>query len=177
VADDRPEYRAFLMGRPCRCQPCIAPVIVHHNTFGDVHAGDRPLPPKALGGKRGKGQRASDTEGMSLCHRHHGQLHSLTGYFAGWDKSKLRDWQNAQVAALQAEYEAHLEKNPPPAMPAPPKRSAARSGDWSTERAALVEYVRDFAGQRHLTPDAVAAVSDLAEVIAARPTPFAARSS
>lgn len=174
MADDRPEYRSFLLGRPCRCQPCVAPVIVHHNTFGDVHASDRELPAKAIRGKRGKGQRASDMEGISLCHRHHGQLHSLTGYFAGWDKRQLREWQSRQVGELQTEYAAHLEKNPPPAAPPakPVNGGTSALAIANRERGAIVDWLRRRAGERRLAPEVFQELSDRADELEAMTRPL-----
>jgi hypothetical protein len=114
MAGDRADYRSFLLRLACRCAPCVAPVVVHHNTFGAVHASDRPLPPKALGGKRGKGQRASDWFGMPLCPRHHDQLHNPAkrGHFFGWSGEQIVAWQDEQVAAMHGLYEEEIARNP-----------------------------------------------------------------
>lgn len=89
------DYRAWLLRQPCACQPCVLPVVIHHSTVGatEPHA-------KSLGGRRGKGQRASDAEGIAVCNRHHANFHDLRGYFEGWEKQQLRDWQNGQVERL-----------------------------------------------------------------------------
>jgi hypothetical protein len=88
-------YRAWLLKQPCACQPCVSPVVIHHSTVGSTaqHA-------KSIPGRRGKGQRASDDEGIAICNRHHANFHDLRGYFEGWEKQQLRDWQNAQVERL-----------------------------------------------------------------------------
>lgn len=181
MADDDVAYRSFLLTLPCRCQPCVGPVVVHHNTFGEVHVGARPA--KAIGGKRGKGQRASDLEGMPLCHRHHGQLHSLSGCFSGWTRAQLREWQNLQVTELRARYEATLDQNQPPTAAATtnspdPKQPTARGRDWWTagandERTAIVRLARRTAAESRLTPDAAAVLLDLAELLEASAAPLA----
>lgn len=94
------DYRAWLLMQPCCCQPCVSSVVIHHHTAGETepHA-------KSLGGRRGKSQRCSDTQGMPLCFRHHKDLHELRGFFAEEDKHSLRKWQDDQVKRLQRLYE------------------------------------------------------------------------
>jgi hypothetical protein len=101
-------YREFLLGEPCCCYPCTASVVIHHNTFGQTEQHSKSIP-----GKRGKGQRASDDEGMPLCNHHHRQLHDLSGYFGGWGKAQLRIWQDAQVQRLRNIYAM---RHPEPAV-------------------------------------------------------------
>jgi hypothetical protein len=136
-------YREFLLGEPCCCYPCTASVVIHHNTFGqpDQHS-------KSIPGKRGKGQRASDDEGMPLCNHHHRQLHDLSGYFGGWDKTQLRTWQDAQVQRLRNTYAMrHPEPCPAPVMPSPsPRRARA----VAPGREAFLQEVADWAGNKRL---------------------------
>jgi hypothetical protein len=117
MADDLPEYKSWLLKQPCACSPCVAAVVVHHHTGAPTYApGARPE--KAAGGKRGKGQRASDYYGIPLCNRHHGQLHALSVYFKGWSGPKLKAWQDGQVERLRSLYDGnptvrHVYKVPP----------------------------------------------------------------
>lgn len=61
--------------------------VVHHHT-----------------GRRGKGQRAHDHDGMPLCTPCHVGFHMLTGRFKGWCKSQLRQWQDEQCTHYRAQY-------------------------------------------------------------------------
>lgn len=45
----------------------------------------------------GMGTKNPDTATMPLCTRHHREFHDLNGYFKGWVKEQLRDWQTEQV--------------------------------------------------------------------------------
>lgn len=96
--------------QPCAVCGCPGPNHAHHSTNGKAGAGN----PKALGGRRGRGQRADDTEAISLCLKHHKNLHELTGFFSGYTKNELRDWQDTQVRIHAERYEAELaEKGEP----------------------------------------------------------------
>jgi hypothetical protein len=164
VADERAhrDYRSFLHRNPCCCQPCVAAVVIHHHTAGSTepHA-------KSLGGRRGKGQRASDDQGMPLCNAHHAQLHELRGYFNGWEKHQLREWQDKQVARLQRLYAmAHPEPIPASYQPRtglvtlgvdPARVSAAER-----ERRRIAAWLRDKAGARHLKVNEAAVLTDAA---------------
>jgi hypothetical protein len=111
-----PSYLQYLRNRPCACQPCAAATEAHHSTVAPTHApGARPEG-KQLGGKRGRGQRSHDAWAFPLCARHHGQLHRLTGYFAGWSGEELERWQNEQSAAYRAEYDAGVSPAAEPAV-------------------------------------------------------------
>ena len=43
------------------------------------------------------GTKMPDTATMPLCQRHHREFHDLNGYFKGWTKDRLREWQGEQV--------------------------------------------------------------------------------
>lgn len=43
------------------------------------------------------GTKNPDTATMPLCTRHHREFHDLNGYFKGWVKEQLREWQTEQV--------------------------------------------------------------------------------
>jgi hypothetical protein len=122
------------------------PVVIHHNTSGETepHA-------KSLGGRRGKGQRASDTEGMPMCARHHRQLHDLTGFFGDFDKYKLREWQDRQVRELRNVYAMrHPEPAAPSAAPPSPAKRKRATAEGPRERELLLEEIVDWAGARRL---------------------------
>lgn len=149
-------YREFLLGEPCCCYPCRGAVIIHHNTFGqpEQHA-------KSIPGKRGKGQKASDDEGMPLCNHHHAQLHGLSGYFGGWEKRQLREWQDEQVQRLRNIYAM---RHPEPlALPTPAgaaRRASTKAPD-TVKLSAVLDYITTWSGKRHLDPVTVQALSDL----------------
>jgi hypothetical protein len=155
-------YIAWVRRQPCAACLGPGPCEPHHSTNGSTLSDS----PKAIGGRRGKGQRAHDHESLPLHMRCHRQFHDLKGPFEGWDKAFIREWQDAQVAEHRARYEAELERNPPPALPGAPKRKP--TGDAGRERAAILDLVRDYGAGRHLTPDAHAAACDIAELIEAR---------
>jgi hypothetical protein len=180
VADDLPQYKAWLLRQPCACAPCIAAVVVHHHTNGQTHAPDA-APPKALGGKRGKSQRASDYYGLPICHAHHGQLHDLRGFFKGWSGDELRAWQDQQVRYHRERFEAELEGREAPA--APERRAgkpAMRGADWwaagaNAERGTIARMLRRAAAQARLLPDAAAALNDQAQLLEEIAEPLAPR--
>jgi hypothetical protein len=147
-------YRAWLLKQPCACQPCVASVVIHHSTVGSTapHA-------KSLGGRRGKGQRPSDLEGICLCNRHHANFHDLRGYFEGWEKQQLRDWQNAQVERLTRLFGM--------AYPEPLTLDAAKKARKRIGSGWTVATVRDWLRREAPTrPAAVAdALTELANLI------------
>ncbi len=150
-------YRAWLLRQPCCCQPCVAPVVVHHHTAGepDQHA-------KSIPGRRGKSQRASDAAGMPLCFRHHANLHELRGFFAGYDKQALRSWQDAQVQRLTLAFAmAHPERIATSSMPPIPAKRKRIGAGWTV--ATIYDWLRKEAPTR---PAAVgAALTELANLI------------
>ena len=152
-------YRAWLLTQPCCCQPCVSPVIVHHHTAGETEQHG-----KSRGGKRGKGQRASDEDGMPMCNHHHADLHDrlgLKGFFADFDKHSRREWQDQQVERLQRLYAmAHPEPLAPAAVPA--GRAKRRTGAGWT-----VAGVRDWCRKEAPTRGAQAAdaLTELANLI------------
>lgn len=114
---DEPEhqhYKQWLLKQGCRCWPCAAPVEVHHHTHGETSS---KRPDKALGGKRGKGQRASDAFGMPMCFRHHKELHNpaLRGFFSEMGPRERRVWQDLQVSELRAMYAQEFPNGAPTA--------------------------------------------------------------
>ncbi len=79
MAGDDKEYTAFLHTLPCSMRghgPCIGALHVHHTP-----------------GRKGIGQRNSDSTGKPLCAGHHTQRHALSGPFKGKNKREIRDWE------------------------------------------------------------------------------------
>lgn len=162
------DYRAWLLSQPCCCQPCVASVIIHHHTSGRTEQHGKSAP-----GRRGKGQRASDADGMPLCHHHHADLHDrtgLSGYFELFDRSGLRSWQDAQVERLTRLYGmAHpepIQPERPLESPARARHSAASSPEhvqWTVPR--VLTLLRREAAQSHRTADAAAALNDVADLV------------
>ncbi len=70
-----------------RAQPCAVKSL---DCFGSIHAHHRT--------GAGLGLKASDRETMPLCLAHHCQRHELTGYFKGWTKQALKDWEKLTCA-------------------------------------------------------------------------------
>lgn len=149
-------YREFLLGEPCCCYPCTGAVVIHHNTFGQTEQHAKSIP-----GKRGKSQRASDDEGMPLCNRHHRQLHDLSGYFDGWDKRQLREWQDDQVRRLRNIYAMRHPDWPASPTPAGVARRASAKAPDVVKLSTVLDYITTWSGKRHLAPDTVQALSDL----------------
>ncbi len=151
------DYRSWMLSQPCCCQPCTRKVLIHHHTSGETEPHR-----KSRGGRRGRGQRASDTNGMPLCPHHHSDLHDrtgLSGFFADFDKKSLRIWQDDQVERLQRMY-AMAHPEPLVAGTRPTKRSRIGIG-WT------VATVRDWLRKEARTrPGQVAAALDeLADLI------------
>ena len=98
-----PKYLRWVKRQRCVCQPCASKPEAHHSTAAPAHAPNERAP--KLTGRRGKSQKSADYYAFPLCLRHHGQFHRLTGYFDGWDKAKLRDWQTNMSARSRARYD------------------------------------------------------------------------
>lgn len=149
------KYRAWLLRQPCCCQPCVGTVIIHHSTVGETERHG-----KSLGGRRGKGQRASDAAGMPLCNRHHGNFHDLKGPFKGWEKPALRQWQNDQVAELHARFESEQ-----PDAPTEKGKRLTSTSPAERMRQRIVAHIRARAGERRLKEGEAAVLSDVADEI------------
>lgn len=91
--DIDPQYLGWLRRQPC-CAPnarCTRRSEAHHHNL--------------LGS--GMGKKAPDRMAMPLCHLHHVfGLHALAGPFKGWDRARLKAWQDEQCALWRARYEA-----------------------------------------------------------------------
>jgi hypothetical protein len=48
--------------------------------------------------------KTADSEAFALCNKHHRELHDVNGWFSGWDKRSLRDWQKQCVRYSQLTY-------------------------------------------------------------------------
>ena len=65
---------------------CMGDRVAHH---AGVHALSR---------------KADDDTCVALCRAHHVQLHERRGYFEGWDRPRMRAWQDALIAVMQRRY-------------------------------------------------------------------------
>ena len=157
MANDLPRYRAFLLRSPCCCDPCVAAVEVHHAQHGETHI-PGAAPPKALGGKRGKSQRASDWWGLSLCPRHHRQLHDLSGYFVGWSGADLRVWQDKHIARLR---NAFTMTEPQPIAADPTLKPGRPGAGWTA--AGILSLLKQEA--RHRPAEVSAAFKEIVGLI------------
>lgn len=74
--------------------PCRARLLPDYceSTMEAHHAGRKP----------GLALKASDYTCIPLCRRHHAQLEERRGVFLGWTKVMVRQWSDAQIAAVQA---------------------------------------------------------------------------
>lgn len=85
------KYLEWLRSQPCALAGhgvCSGPSDAHHQT-----------------GRKGLGQKNNDAQAYPLCHQHHiYERHALAGYFRGWDKQRIRDFEDQQVAASRREY-------------------------------------------------------------------------
>ena len=111
MAGDDAAYIARLHDYACAAAPCARRDIQasHPRTGGAASGGKR------LGGKPGKGQRASDTAAYPLCQRHHAQAQRYDfdnprSYFAGWTMQEFRAWEAEQGTIHYARYLAELEQ-------------------------------------------------------------------
>jgi hypothetical protein len=166
VADDLPHFRAFVLGRPCQAQPCIMPPQFHHAQHGETFV-PWARPPKALGGKRGKSQRASDWYGLGLCFACHGDFHDLKGKFRDFTNETGRVWMDERIAENQRAYAmAHPDMIGAPVRErrrAPKLRERqSKSGEAERERRRIAAWLRDRAGSRHLKVNEAAVLTDAA---------------
>jgi len=60
------------------------PVEVHHDTQD-----------------RARGKKAGHERGIPMCQQAHRDFHGNCGYFKGWTRDLLREWQTAQVCYFQ----------------------------------------------------------------------------
>lgn len=82
------KHLAYIRTLPCvvgrapdnaRVHPCLGDVEAHH----------------PIGG--GMGLKTDDFRAFPLCQKHHWQFHSLLGYFKGWDKAQIKEWERWMV--------------------------------------------------------------------------------
>lgn len=89
MADELPEYKAWLQRRPCQCGcGAPAPSVVHHSTAVQP----------------GMGRRAHDRHGISMAERCHRDFHSSAGRWKLVPKIDRRRWQNRCVLANWEAY-------------------------------------------------------------------------
>lgn len=87
AGEDR-KYLAWVARQPCALygRDCHGDVVAHHRTGG------------------GTGARAHDHDTIPLCFAHHQQFHDLNGFFKGWTKEIIREWQDLEVRIQQARF-------------------------------------------------------------------------
>lgn len=86
MAGEDPEYTEWLRHQPCCMCGTVFGVQVHHRTGAGVSL------------------RASDLEGMPLCHVDHTAFHAATGRFKGWGREQRSSWQDAMIREHRARY-------------------------------------------------------------------------
>lgn len=111
MANEERERLEWLRKQPC----CLKG---NGRCFGTVQAHHAP-------GHKGMGTRNHDDTGKPLCVQHHTERHSVSGHFRGWDKARLRDWEELQAEAYRRAYAAHLQRlalasGSPPKAPSEP---------------------------------------------------------
>lgn len=130
-----PRYLVWVRKQKCVCQPCASKPDPHHSTVAPTYAPGERLP-KQRSGLRGKAQKSADYYAFPLCPRHHGQFHKLTGYFDGWEKVDLRNWQENMSAEARARYERR---------PKPARQDVRWGRDLKTSLAqAVAEFAREL---------------------------------
>lgn len=76
-------YLKLVRQLPCCVCGARQDVVAHHATGG------------------GMGTKKLDSETFPLCQEHHRNFHDLAGRFRGWDKARLRGWQDDMVDQTQ----------------------------------------------------------------------------
>jgi hypothetical protein len=90
LANEDRDYTEWLRSLPCTLAGhgvCNGALHVHHSQ-----------------GRKGLGTRNHDHSGKPLCAGHHTQRHSLSGFFKGFTKPDIREWEEAQAQRLRGEY-------------------------------------------------------------------------
>ena len=62
---------------------CMGTVVAHH------------------AGTHGMGQKCADSQTIPLCSLAHSCLHDFRGPFAGWTRSRMREWEDARITETQ----------------------------------------------------------------------------
>lgn len=57
------------------------------------------------GVKPGVGLKADDRTAIPLCHRHHRELEDKSGWFEGWTKAAMREYEDARISEVQNAWE------------------------------------------------------------------------
>jgi len=172
VADAR--YASWIRQQPCALCLGPGPCHAHHHTEGLTYDPETERPRKALGGKRGKSQKADDVFLMPLHLRCHKHVHEFTGPCSDWSQEKRRTWQDDQVKQHRHRYAMQCPE--PAARPgrtirklsdAEGKRAflgidVAHESAAERERGRIVSWLRDKAGARHLKVNEAAVLTDAA---------------
>jgi hypothetical protein len=91
MAGESAKYLKWIRSLPCDLAGhgvCSGPVDAHHRT-----------------GSKGIGQRNHDHQTYPLCRQHHiFERHALKGYFSGWVKAQIRDFESARVTHYRRLY-------------------------------------------------------------------------
>lgn len=158
MADSR--YASWIRQQPCALCLGPGPCHAHHHTEGLTYDPEMERPRKALGGKRGKSQKADDVFLMPLHLRCHKHVHEFTGPCSDWSQEKRRAWQDDQVKQHRARYAM---TSPAPAVPEPGRPAVRRAprATGSVRLSSVLDYITTWSGKRHLAPDTVQALSDL----------------
>lgn len=105
MAGELPEYVGWVRKHPCCACGAERLVEAHHITNGlTCMPGERP--PKALRGKRGKGQKAHDYYAIPMCLSCHRKLHDRSGPFREMSKQRLDAWQLEWVTTMQSRWDS-----------------------------------------------------------------------
>lgn len=100
MANELPEYAAWVRRRPCAHCSATQLIEAHHATSGLLSPPGEPQR-----GKRGKGQKVHDYYLFALCIRCHRQFHDAAGPFKTWSKQRRSAWQLEQVTASRCAWE------------------------------------------------------------------------
>lgn len=148
MADAR--YASWIRQQPCALCLGPGPCHAHHHTEGLTYDPEMERPRKALGGKRGKSQKADDVFLMPLHLRCHKHVHEFTGPCSDWSQQERRTWQDDQVKLHRNRYAMQC---PEPVAPtATPSRTTRKraTAEGPRERELFLEEIADWAGAKRL---------------------------
>ena len=154
MADAR--YASWIRQQPCALCLGPGPCHAHHHTEGLTYDPEMERPRKALGGKRGKSQKADDVFLMPLHLRCHKHVHEFTGPCSDWSQEQRRAWQDGQVKQHRERFAVTM-----PERIEPPTATSSRTTRGRIGAGWTVATVRDWLRREAPTrPAHVAAALD-----------------
>lgn len=166
MADD-PRYINWVRVQDCAACGGPGPCEAHHALSGLTYSPDEPIPAKAIpNARKGKSQKSHDHYAFALHLRCHAQLHRGTGPWSDKTPEERDAWERDCVARSRARYAM---TNPVPAArseSARPRQPKPELAGWTVGR--VLALLRREAAQSHRSPDAAAALNDVADLVEGR---------